>query len=296
MPVEPVPDPPHLPMRLSVTDFGRALRSPYLYYLERILSVREVLDEVDELDARGFGSLIHEAIAAYGREPSPPVDEPGVGDFLRDALDRLIADRHGPHPAPAVTIQRDLALVRLRAFAAWQAVRFVEGWRIMHVEWPETMRAVPLPGCRLGTLITGRIDRVDTHPVEGLQLLDIKTGADDPEKSHRTGGKWTKDLQLPLYRVLASDIIGERRCGLGYITLPGEGEVAVVLASWSDADFDTALARAREIAGWILEGRRDPSRLRDLGRGDPPTPILRAICGESMILGDDEEAEEETEA
>lgn len=296
LPVEPDPDPPDLPMRLSVTDFGRVLRSPYLYYLERILRVREVLDEVDELDGRGFGSLIHEAIAAYGREPSPPADEQGVAEYLRGALDRLIADRHGPRPAPAVTIQRDLALVRLRAFAAWQAVRFVEGWRILHVEWPETMRAVPLPDCRLGTLITGRIDRVDTHPDEGLQLLDIKTGADDPEKSHRTRGEWTKDLQLPLYRVLASDIIGERRCGLGYITLPGEGKVAAVLASWSDADLDMALVRAREIAGWILESRRDHSRWRDLGRGTPPTPIVRAICGESMILDDDEEPDEETGA
>jgi hypothetical protein len=62
------------------------------------------------------------------------------------------------------------------------------------------------------------------------------------------------DLQLPLYRVLAARH-GWADAELAYFTLPKQADgAALLVASWTDAQIEHAVGKAREIARSILAG------------------------------------------
>ena len=100
-----------------------------------------------------------------------------------------------------------------------------EGWRIIP-EKIESAYQVPIDiDGQMFTLI-GRIDRMDRHAETGmLRIMDYKTSESSfsPNKKHRikdADGSWQWiDLQLPLYRILASPEIYDDKVELGYIQL-----------------------------------------------------------------------------
>ena len=209
---------------VRVTAFKTFIQCPYLFQLR--FDPRLRLDSIDErateLDARGFGVLVHAALEAWGREEAdrgrPTADAGEIEGALVHHLQEHAAARFPRSRAASVDVQIALARRRLERFARLQAAQVAEGWRIHSVETafevapkggakqapmlaaaqlpdaaaPLSHAAAPrlaTPGETAGGLfLTGRIDRVDVHEGLGLfRALDYKTSskAEPPTRTHR---------------------------------------------------------------------------------------------------------------
>jgi RecB family exonuclease len=279
---------------MSVTSFGTWLRSPYLFYLERLLGLERADDAAHELDALRFGTLAHEVLAAFGADARvrDATDAVAVGRALSAALDSLVARRHGRHPLPAVVLQVEQLRRRLSAFAAFQALRAAEGWRIAACEWAPKA-PVPLAGVEPPVTLRGRVDRIDVH-ADGRRwaLLDYKTSNEPmpPGRAHRArDGTW-RELQLPLYALLARPFAAERGLAgppeLGYLVLPRDvSKTGVLIADWSPED----LLDAEDAARRIVRAMRTEGYER-LGRDFPEDdPLLAALAGIGLLSERDED-------
>ncbi|MCC6407223.1 MAG: PD-(D/E)XK nuclease family protein [Planctomycetes bacterium] len=271
--------------RLRVTAFRAYLASPYRFYLEHVLGLVTVAPRVLELDALRFGVLAHDVLQAFGEsELARSRDVDAIEAFLEARLKRAAERALDPARHAAVRVQLEQLASRLQRFAAWQARSVDEGWTIEHVEW--SPRAPVLLETRLGPLqLTGRIDRIDRHVTTGAwRVLDYKTsdGGKPPEKTHRRGKRWV-DLQLPLYRHLVRELVGDAPVALGYVALDaGQDDDLGKLATWKDEDLAVADAVAREVAERVLAGEFD-----EVGDDEPDDPILAALCGFGLAASGD---------
>jgi ATP-dependent helicase/nuclease subunit B len=275
---------------MRVTAFRDYLRSPYGFYLKHVLGVETLDDSAREMDAKAFGSLAHDVLEDFGRSDlRDSTDESGIERWLREKVEDLGRRRYGARPLPAVELQLAQLSRRLALFARAQARRATEGWRIRHVEWKPAKPVVlrmkesekPMP-------LHGAIDRIDVR--EGSRewaILDYKTGfsAKDPAKAHRRrDGAW-RDLQLPLYTLLANELGFESQPALGYFSIgKDEAETRIALASWDSSDLEDAFEAAREVVRKIRAGE-----CFDLGREFSDEPILLALAGEGLVEGTEEE-------
>ena len=289
---------------VSVTGFGQYMRSPYRFYLERVLRLRRARDDARELDPPAFGDVAHAALEVLGqRREGPPPDADAVAAQLAARVDALIAERCGSRPTAAVALQAENLKYRLRTFAAWHARRLSEGWLVARTEWqPEGGVPLEVDG---GTLrITGRIDRIDVHPASGAwRIVDYKTGdkGDDPLHTHGGHGKPWKNLQLPLYRQLVAPLrpellaLGARneQPELGFIVLPHAAPPEPAFwrpAVWTPAELDAALAEARRVGGCILRGEFD-----ELADFDEQDEVFAAIAGLGLLATVEDEDEDDDE-
>jgi len=286
---------------LSVTDFARYLRSPYLFYLERIARLKTLDDRDLELDPLGFGSLAHEVLNRFGQDDQmrDERDEAKLGQFLTDTLQTLGGERYGRHPLPAVQLQLEQLAQRLRGFAAAQAKRREEGWEIRETEWSPSQEHVPFDVDGSPIHLTGRIDRIDHHPErQEWAIWDYKTGesAPNPLTAHRRrDGEW-KDLQLPLYCSLAVELLGDTEpAEVGYIALPPKGnEIGFKgINRWSQHKNDgETFAEGMESA---IEAARDVVRRSRGGECfttegfAPRDEIFTAIGGVGILTEDEDE-------
>jgi hypothetical protein len=248
----PPPEPPAQPLpTLRVTAFRDYLACPYRFYLRHVLRLASLDDHAREMDASTFGVLAHGVLQDFGRGPlASSTDARAITDALGGGLDDAIAWRFGPRPPAAVILQREQLRIRLGDFARWQADQARAGWRILPDKVERELSATLEVDGQPFT-ITGRIDRIDTHPDLGYRILDYKTGdtARDPERQHRritdASPQWI-DLQLPLYRTLAAGVgITGTSVALGYVLLPKHAEDSgLAEAPWDQADLDSALETA----------------------------------------------------
>jgi hypothetical protein len=286
---------------LSVTDFGRYLKSPYLFYLERVARLETLDDRARELDPMGFGGLAHEGLQRFGgnERMRDERDEKQLGQFLTDTLRTLGSERYGRHPLPAVQLQLEQLAQRLRGFAVAQTKRREEGWEIRETEWspPQGYHALDVDGAPIR--LTGRIDRIDHHPEkQEWAIWDYKTGesVDHPLIAHRRqDGEW-KDLQLPLYCVLAVELLGDAvPAEVGYIALPRE-ETKIGFSGvdrWSrrkddEETFEEGMESALEAARDVVRAIRGGEFFTD-EHFAPRDEIFAAIGGVGIIAGSAEE-------
>jgi len=263
---------------LRVTAFRDYLSSPFHFYLRHVEEMRPVDDTRIELDAAGFGNLVHEVLRRFGQEAGvrDSDDEAEVRDFLLVEVDTIAAQWFGADPSLPVRIQLDSARQRLRHAAAVQVRERSEGWRIACVEAELGEGEWILEAVH----IRGRVDRVDRHEDSGaVRVLDYKTSekALEPRKAHvssvtaATNRVWLpeyarfeiagkplrwKDLQLPLYRLgLADEFETDIACG--YFNLP-KAVTETGIRLWNEIDpawDDAALECARGILRDIGAGR-----------------------------------------
>jgi ATP-dependent helicase/nuclease subunit B len=256
----PIPRPgplkkPHTEFR--VTEFRDYLASPYRYYLRHILGLSEISDEVTELDGAAFGTLVHDVLSRFGSSAAKDSRDPSnIAEFLDQSLSEVVRELYGEDPLAAILIQKEQARRRLNAFAEWQAEWRREGWQIHAVEH-KIEDPVPFDlGDGRSIFLKGRLDRIDVHPSTGdWTIFDYKTGDAglSPDKTHRYKEDWI-DLQLPLYRYLASPICHGGTIGLGYIILPRDvNAVSAQFAQWSEEELLHADDTARQIARRILD-------------------------------------------
>lgn len=238
--------------KISPTAFKTYIDCPYRFYLSRVLYLKELTDDAEELDAGGFGSLMHEVVASFGNDKkvcdSQSVDE--IREALEGHLVKCSEAMFGDTPLPSVQVQQEQLRLRLDAFASAQAEWAAAGWRFFHVEDNKTKTRTEFNVDGEPITIQGFIDRIDRNINTGeFAILDYKSSdrAKTPEQAHREQGEWVQ-LQLPLYRHMARElgVTGEPK--LGYVLLPRNlDKVGFEFADWSPADLAEADDKAREI-------------------------------------------------
>ncbi len=266
---------------IPVTGFSAYLASPYRFYLRHVLKLRTLDDDVEELDARDFGNLLHSVLKGFGRsEWKHSKDEAGIARYLDQQLDVSANLLYGGDPLFPVQIQIEQARDRLKAFASWQARRSLDGWEIMSTEEGGEVTLTLDDGRTVQ--IHGQIDRIDRHRSDHTwAILDYKTGEQRkaPREVHIAKGQWV-DLQLPLYRLLAEPhgVTGDVQ--LGYITIPRDNDrLECLLAEWSEDELREAEAVARRTAARIL----DRHFWQELDRPTPSQPELGPICQDGVL-------------
>ncbi|MGA2033978.1 MAG: PD-(D/E)XK nuclease family protein, partial [Thermoguttaceae bacterium] len=199
----------------------------------------------------GFGSLAHEVLGLFGRDPvAGSADADEIAGCLAALLDRVVIEKFGKTPLSAILVQVEQLRLRLRALSAWQAQWRAQGWRIEHAEVSVSGEQAALVVDGKPMFLRGRIDRIDIHE-ETLQriIFDYKTSdrARTPGQTHRKGEAWI-DLQLPLYRHLAPALGIAGDVGLAYIALPKDlAKVGPLPAPWTAEELVDADRTAEEV-------------------------------------------------
>ena len=281
---------------MSVSSFSDYIACPYLFYLKHVQRLQHVDDEAGEMNEARFGTLAHAVLQRFGEAEieyqkehpetaglSLEAETERIEKSLRGFLDAQRKQEFVYETQAVVSIQCEQLWHRLKAFAAKQAERNRDGWKILCVEKPF---ALPMRedggqgelldfGDGLPMLLKGTIDRIDFHPTAQQWIIwDYKTSdkKKTPEERHHRKttkaaldtpdvGNW-KDLQLPLYLQLVAAarqttepeyaplrqmlVSGTRA---GYILLPKKVvDVGFYMAKWTLTHLRSAWTLAEDIA------------------------------------------------
>lgn len=287
---------------VTVSLLSSYLRCPLRCGLERFLNMSAVDTSQREMTPGDFGGMVHEVLAAFGREKSlrDSVSEPEIRKYFDESLDEIVKLRWGLRPLLSTVLQVESARQRLAYAAVVQASLRNEGWRIREVE----LDIDESRGLKIGDVpFRGRLDRVDEHVQTGaLRVWDYKTRAKvlSPLDAHSETLKgdaledetleWKTfddakgkprlwmDLQLPLYVWALRAVYPQApRIEAGYIHLP-----AAVTESkpeiWPELNEDL-IARA---FGCAEEAVR---RMKE-GIFWPPSDEVGFDAFEELLLGD----------
>ncbi len=275
-------DVPAVPEEIPVTSFREYIQCPYRYFLRRELRLRSVEDDVRELTASAFGSLMHDVLKSFGEsEVREALNIEAIETFLMQALHREALGKFGRSRSATVSVQLKMLESRLSAFARWQVDSLREGWRIAYTETACKCEDFSDIYNRPVQLI-GRVDRIDRNIVTNeWRVIDYKTSesAEPPNRTHRKKEEWI-DLQLPLYRLLVRSLPIKGDVQLGYIQLPGDlSKVGFEPATWTDEELLQAEQIARTIAADIIDLKID----RVTALNDDRASELGRICQDSVI-------------
>lgn len=291
----PLPD-TSLPIEdnFSVSQFKAYLACPYRFYLRHVLRLSSMNDAADELEPRGFGSLIHDVLQSFGRsdEVRDSTHSTDIFDFLAASLQGIVSARLGERACrAAVRVQVEQIRSRLQAFAKWQAARTATGWRIVYTEDFDKQLTGTMTIDDKPVILRGRIDRIDRHDdTQTLAVLDYKTAdtPNAPKAAHRKpqSGEWV-DLQLPLYRHLLPAAAKEsadtshRQLQLGYIQLPKSLEnTGDHQETWTKEELESADAAAADVVRAIRERVFWPPKSSAAKLDEE----FQAICQDRLLL------------
>ncbi|MFN9719923.1 MAG: PD-(D/E)XK nuclease family protein [Planctomycetota bacterium] len=280
-----VPRPVNVPdtiTEIKVTWFRDYLDCPYRYFLSRELKLSAVEDDVREMNAAVFGTLMHNVLSEFGESRLRGSQNPSeISSFLSQVLQKLSLARFGRTRSATVSVQLRMIESRLEAFAEWQAEQVKNGWRIVHSE--QDFRCDDFSDIRGRRVpLVGRIDRIDRHSQTGAwRILDYKTSetAQRPNLTHQSKGEW-KDLQLPLYRLLVKEKGIENDVELGYIQLPGNlSDIGDAIAQWTREELEDAERLAKEIAADMIDLKMVRVQLQEFHHSNP----MSRLCQDSVI-------------
>lgn len=181
---------------------------PFKFWAKSILRLEEPAEAPAEFDYALRGTLYHETLH---RAVEMAVEETGGSVDLRAvALEHLEAAF--AESEAALEAERD---VRLSAFPNWERDReehitvlrnAIQGPDFMQPDARVLALESSFQGAWRGIRVRGRIDRVD-HVPTGAVLVDYKSGASVSSKAKDAAGKATVDLQLPVYREGAEELL-----------------------------------------------------------------------------------------
>ena len=244
--------------RTSPSGLDTYLKCPFTYLLKRTFGESEDYG-AEELDAAEFGHLVHDALEAWGRGALKDSDDAdAIADELDGRVDAILADRFGIELPAIVALQAESAKRRLRRFAALQAGRVRDGWRVVATERKMSVAYGH-------TVVNGRCDRIDFNASTGEWcVIDYKTW----DKSERGAAfridKGTKSrvwnsLQLPLYcAMLDADPeypeARRDRISACYCILSKSASETCFTAPFGGGDLPEAEEKARELIDGIERG------------------------------------------
>ncbi|MCA9043900.1 MAG: PD-(D/E)XK nuclease family protein [Planctomycetaceae bacterium] len=275
-----------MPRVFSVTELETYLDSPYRYYLSRVLKLRELSDDIWELNNAAFGNLIHDVLSEFGEsEIRFSDDERELSKSLSTMLDEKVIRSYGGEPLPAVQLQVEQARSLLMMFAEWQAGWRAEGWELKHSELK--IRPVQFAIDSQTTVgLTGRIDRIDYHPATyKWAIFDYKTGlsAREPRATHHNSRMEWKRLQLPLYRHLGSSVGARVDSQLGFISLPRDAEkIGAQFGEWTEEELQSADDVARNVIRGILNQEFHSTDLDSENLYEFERIALRGVFGQEV--------------
>lgn len=194
---------------LSPTSFVDYMECPLKYYYSRVLSISE-LEEMDEdLDASQLGDCVHKVLENILK---PHCGKPLAVEVLKEALEQLPAYMEqafkelysgGRNTEGRNRFLYSVAEEQLRHILKNEIEHLGRGERLTIIGVEETIRDYPLID---GVHLKGKIDRVDI--LDGcLRIIDYKTGRlEKKDITYHDGdakipGKW---LQLMWYSLLYS--------------------------------------------------------------------------------------------
>jgi hypothetical protein len=271
------------PTSMRVTSFRDYIASPQGFYLKHILGLNTLEDAAPrELDPRQYGTLVHQVLKDFTGTPAAQSDSrQQCLDTLVDLLDNQVSNKFGDSLSGAMKFQIAMIRLRLEALADRQAQWHADGWRIFHSEWqPTNAASAVLTVDNLDMELRGRIDRIDYHELHGFAVLDYKicNGEKTPEKTHQSRKEWI-DLQLPLYRHLAREIIDGKSVQLGYFVISDSpASTGLSIARWDKAALDEADEKARQVVSDVRA-----SKFEDQGDNPPIDGIFAHIFGEGVL-------------
>ncbi|MGJ8673967.1 PD-(D/E)XK nuclease family protein [Rubritalea sp.] len=234
---------------ISPSSLSTYLRCPFRYYLHYVEGFRRADFDSQEMDPMQFGNLVHDVLEMYGLNPEmrdlTEADE--IEQVFTELLDSLFIKRYGYTNNLPLTIQRESALNRLKAFAEEQSEMRQDGWRIKHVELAVGPKEDEINWLYHDTTIKMRVDRIDVNERTGeWRVIDYKTSTkvkkpneehlenvratDEPDHIYgdllpppprkRSEQRW-KNLQLPLYAEFVRDHFQlESLPALAYVAFP----------------------------------------------------------------------------
>jgi ATP-dependent helicase/nuclease subunit B len=190
--------------KLSVTAFKDYLSCSYRFWLKHVLKLGIAEEGGSELDAKLFGTFIHAVLQRFGEDASvkSSLDVTVIENSVFAILEEVVDEQLGQNTSGKIRVQVELAKYRLREFAKHQAMSAAEGWKIVCTE-VFLEKEIEVEGKKF--TIRGVIDRVETDSSGRIRILDYKTGSTSANKAHFKRDCWI-DLQLPLYRLLLSEI------------------------------------------------------------------------------------------
>jgi RecB family exonuclease len=199
-----------LPSPLRVTQLESLLLCPFRFFAESLLALEPLEEPTIGIDPRERGDLIHRILREFTRGlatavPHWPEDKSKALEFLEKTVDNILGDRM-QDPFWQVERVRLLGSDKfpglLKAWLDVEQERALEGWRFEAAEEPFEGLVI----AKTGISLTGRLDRVDTHPEKGRALWDYKTGNPPPKAEVVINGQapialtsllFRKDLSLP---------------------------------------------------------------------------------------------------
>lgn len=190
----------------SIKDF---LTCPLRFWLKKLLKISPgdaLEDYKSEPDAAEYGTLLHAILqditTRYASTEESTDTEALASEMASYAAERTearIAEQYGdessPPSAPISILQRNL-FKTTQEFARQHAIELCSGWEVIMRE-EQLLFELPMGNSSPPLLFDMRVDRVDRHHDGRMRVIDYKTNASDPRKTH-----WEKlsDAAAALYR------------------------------------------------------------------------------------------------
>lgn len=256
-----------------MTAFRDYLRCPYRFYLKHILKLQSCDDQDEELSARLIGTLVHDVLQNFALSGDQLQATDRAGDiltFLEQQLDILVAARFGTRISKLIALQIEQIRSRLTAFAAWQANRNAQGWRIQATELAFDDKVLSFSTSRGVIGVRGRIDRIDRHPHTGaVEVIDYKISDFEKDPKETRSKKWGWfDLQLPLYAKVVQQLKISEQPVLAFLPIHGGEAIELAPAKWGAEELEDAYRTAGIIAEKIAIGEFWPALELPFGGGD----------------------------
>ena len=243
--------------KTSPSSLDLYMHCPFTYLLRKTYNESEDY-RAEELDASEFGNLAHDALEAWGQgELKDSTDADAIAAVLEEKVDSILVERFGLEIPAIVALQGESVKRRLRRFAALQAARAADGWRVMATE-----RKMKVAYGH--TLVAGRCDRIDFNERTGEWcVVDYKTWDSAARaaafETKKDGTRVWKSLQLPLYcAMLDADPdfpeAKRERITASYCILAKAAADTCYSESFSGADVPDAEAKVKELVDGIERG------------------------------------------
>ncbi|MFZ2658127.1 MAG: PD-(D/E)XK nuclease family protein, partial [Victivallales bacterium] len=173
---------------LSVTDFRNYLNCPFRFYLKKVMKMEEVDDRKTEMDQLVFGEVCHKVLDMFAKDEKlkNSRNSEEIKVFVQVESQRLLEDIYGRHLSLSLMIQLENIKRRLAKFAEVQAEQNAAGWEIISSEY-SLGGGLGVEFC--GSVIKGKIDRIERHSDGTVRIIDYKTSdsPDSPRETHLRG-------------------------------------------------------------------------------------------------------------